>query len=52
MGTPADAASEVVQDSADDARKAASVNIADGAGSTACVIARGAPAVAAGMTCP
>jgi hypothetical protein len=51
MGTPeeTDAASEVVQDGADDARKAACVGGADGAGSAACVVARGA---AAGTACP
>jgi hypothetical protein len=43
MGTPAemDGASEVVQDGADDARKAACVGAADGAGSAACVVGRG-----------
>jgi hypothetical protein len=55
IGTPAeaDAASEVVQDGADGARKAACVGATYGAGSAACVVARGAPAAAAaGTTCP
>jgi hypothetical protein len=58
IGTPAEAdvASEVVQDGADGAdgaRKAAYVGATDGAGSAACVVARGAPVVAAaGTACP
>jgi hypothetical protein len=52
MGTPTetDAASEVVQDGADGARSATCVGTADGAGSVASVIARGAPKAAAAGT--